>query len=105
MGNFGVWPQIQDATNPMSYGPFFNRPSDDLLATSGYPSLNAVKWVGKGNKGGCKLWFDCGSNTDKASCQAQGGICVWQKFACVQSATFINGVKEWYDSRASRFLD
>jgi hypothetical protein len=49
---------LQDASNPLAAGPFFNRPEDNLLEWTGYSGLKATKWVGKGNKGGCKLWFE-----------------------------------------------
>jgi len=96
MGFYGTWPQVQDANSPLALGTFFSPQSDDLLDYTGYSGLNAVKWVGKGNKGGCKLFFDCGSSKDKASCQAQGGVCVWQKYACVESSQFIEGVRNYY---------
>ena len=86
---------LADKSSPFSSETFFGPSGDPFLKVSGFPGLLPTKWVGKGNKGGCKIWFDCGSNSDKASCQAQGGIvrcplrgggltpvqCVWNKFA------------------------
>ena len=86
---------LPDKSSPLTSETFFGRPNDPFLSLVGFPGLLPTKWVGKGNKGGCKIWFDCGSNSDKASCQAQGGIvrgrlrgggltrvqCVWNKFA------------------------
>jgi len=54
----GIYPQIPDASNPAGFGTFFNTPQDNLLAWKGYSGLKATKWIGKGNKGGCKLWLD-----------------------------------------------
>jgi hypothetical protein len=43
--------------DPAALSTFFNRPTSTFLDYIGYPNLPAAKWVGKGNKGGCRLFF------------------------------------------------
>ena len=90
-----------DINNPNALGSFFwrSQSSGGVLnwESNAYSGLQATKWVGKGNKGGCKLFFDCSSNLDKSSCHAQGGICLWQKSVCVEDPNFISTIKSWND--------
>ena len=91
---FAPYPQAK-INNPAVLSSFFYTPGDQLTYF-GYPGLSAAKWVGKGNKGGCKMFWDCSSNKDKASCKAHGGVCVWQGTAgCVESPTFLQNVDSW----------
>jgi len=96
-GYDGPYPQIADASSPQAAGSFFQRPTSEWFADylPEYKNLQATKWIGKGNKGGCKLWSDCGSNKDKASCKAHGGICVWEKSFCAPSQTWVNGARSY----------
>ena len=92
-----MFPQVADKSSPAGLAPFFATNTDDLLSSAGLTGLKPTKWIGKANKGGCKLWFDCGSSKDKPSCQAAGGMCVWQKFACVQSPAMLEAIDAWFD--------
>ena len=92
------YPQIQNEKDPAGFSSFFFRGTKhDLLSIYGYPNLVAAKWVGKGNEGGCKMFWECSSQKDKASCKALGGVCSWQGAAgCVESPLFAGNIKSYY---------
>jgi hypothetical protein len=51
-----VLPQYK-IDDPAVLSTFFHRQNSDFLDYIGYPNLAATKWVGKGNKGGCRLFL------------------------------------------------
>jgi len=89
VGFGGYLPQIQDQSDAAAPGSFFNKPSSELMSyyAPQYAGITPAKWVGKGNKGGCKLWSDW---------------CVW--FACVALTRRFDNVAAatWTRLRASR---
>ena len=81
-----TYPQ-SDLSSPTSSGQFFFGGS--TLSDIGVPKLVAAKWVGTA---GCKVWWDCTSLKDKAHCHAMGGVCVWEKLSCVESASIMDNL-------------
>jgi hypothetical protein len=82
------YPQLNNANDPKAIMPFFNRGYSDFLTYIGLPGLVAAKWIGNVNwqgQGGCRMFYNCAGNLNKASCKAAGGMCVWQKNVCVNN--------------------